>query len=339
MKVTINDVAKQAGVSIKTVSRVMNNEPSVRPDTVARVQQVINQLHYQPNAAARNLAGSRSYNVAYVYDNPNAYYIIDMQKGLLEACRQHGYELLIHPANSASSHIIQELKDLISRSRLAGLVLTPPFSEMPQLTEALTQQGVAFVSIMSGSASASRQHNCIMIDDYSAAYQLTSHLLEQGHTDIAFLCGDAGHQSSTERLKGYKAALQQQNIALKPQYILPGSYSFESGVQRAQQLLQQAERPTAIFACNDEIAAGALFSARLLQLDIPQQLSIVGFENSPFSRQTWPPLTTADQPNSQIAQQAAELLFRQIRQSTPSDTPAPVFTPDLLLRQSTGTKK
>ena len=136
MKVTIHDVAAKAGVSIKTVSRVMNNEPSVKQATIDKVNQAMQELHYQPNAAARNLASTKSYSIGYIYDNPNAYYVIDMQRGLLDACRKHGYELLIHPTNAKSKDIVQEVIELVQHARLAGLVLTPPFSEMPEIAEA-----------------------------------------------------------------------------------------------------------------------------------------------------------------------------------------------------------
>ena len=160
--------------------------------------------------------------------------------------------------------------------------------------------------------------------------------LELGHSQIAFLCGDEEHSSSGERLAGFKAALTKRGIDTNPKFVVPGSYSFESGVKGATQLLALPNKPTAIFACNDEIAAGALFSARLQHIEIPQQLSIVGFENSPFSRQTWPPLTTAHQPNSTIAQSAAELLFKHTRPGSHSNTEdQPVFIPELLVREST----
>ncbi|MDP4527522.1 LacI family DNA-binding transcriptional regulator [Alkalimonas delamerensis] len=337
MKVTINDVAKQAGVSIKTVSRVMNNEPSVRKDTFDKVMAAINELHYQPNAAARNLASTRSYSIGYIYDNPNAYYIIDMQKGLLDSCKKHGYELLIHPTNAKSPGIVDEVKELVTKSRLAGLILTPPFSEMPHIAEALEDMKVDFVRIVSGSTPSPGVHNCVLIDDFTAAFKITNHLLELGHTDIAFLCGDEEHSSSGERLAGFKAALTKRGLTVNPKYIVPGHYSFESGVEGAKKLMALPKRPSAVFACNDEIAAGALFSARLMNIRIPDELSIAGFENSPFSRQTWPPLTTAHQPNSTIASQAAELLFKHTR---PNANKAqiqaqPVFIPELLVREST----
>jgi len=127
MKATINDVAKLSGVSIKTVSRVMNNEPSVRQLTREKVQIAVKELNYQPNLAARNLAGTKSFTIAYVYDNPNAYYIIDMQEGILSACRQQGFELLINPCDSQQENITEDIINTIKQARVAGLVLTPPF--------------------------------------------------------------------------------------------------------------------------------------------------------------------------------------------------------------------
>ena len=337
MKVTIHDVAARAAVSIKTVSRVMNNEPSVKQATIDKVHAAMRELNYQPNAAARNLASTKSYSIGYLYDNPNAYYVIDMQRGLLDACRKNGYELLIHPTNAKSPGIVQEVIDLVQHARLAGLVLTPPFSEMAEIAEALTSIGVDFVRIISGSTPSPKLTNCVLVDDFTAAFKITNHLLELGHTEIAFLCGDEEHSSSGERLAGFKAALNKRGLNANPKFILPGSYSFGSGVKGANQLLALPHKPTAIFACNDEIAAGALFGARLQHIEIPQQLSIVGFENSPFSRKTWPPLTTAHQPNPTIAQRAAELLFKHTR--TGSHVTAddqPVFIPELLVRESSG---
>ncbi len=334
MKITIKDVAAKAGVSIKTVSRVINNEPSVKPHTFERVQAAINELNYQPNAAARNLAGTKAYAIGFIYDNPNAYYVIDMQNGILDACRSQGYELLIHPCDAKAENICQQLAAMVQRSRVAGLVLTPPFSESPAIVNTLEQLDVAFVRIVSGSGEGDADPNCLYIDDRQGAYAITEHLITLGHQRIGFLCGDSEHHSSYERLKGFKQALADHQLKVDPQLILDGRYAFESGVENAQALLSQANPPTAMFACNDEIAAGALFAARLAGVAIPDQLSIVGFENSPFSRQTWPKLTTVDQPIVGIAQQATEQLIRQIRRQ--SDGEAQTFVPRPVLRDSSG---
>ena len=150
MKATINDVAKQAGVSIKTVSRVMNNEPSVRQPTREKVMAVVNELNYQPNLAARNLAGTKAYTIAFIYDNPNAYYVIDMQNGILDACKKSGFELLIHPCSAKSSNLLETITNMIKHSRIAGLILTPPFSENPEFVKHLLALDVDVVRIISG---------------------------------------------------------------------------------------------------------------------------------------------------------------------------------------------
>ena len=337
MKATINDVAKQAGVSIKTVSRVINNETSVRQLTREKVQLAVEELNYQPNLSARNLAGAKSFSVAYIYDNPNAYYIIDMQKGILSACKQHGFELLIHPCDAKNKNITEEVVNMVKHARIAGLILTPPLSEMPEFVKTLVELDVKVVRIMSGDVAPDELSPCVMVNDRDAAQTITQHLIDLGHKDIAFIAGDAEHMSTIERYKGYRRALKASNIDFDKTLVIEGDYSFDSGVSGAKQLMScesKSTRPTAIFSCNDEIAAGALFAARLMNISIPEQLSIVGFENSPFSRQTWPKLTTADQPNNQIAEDAANLLISQVRKQKNKMTISQ-YVPKLVIRDST----
>lgn len=334
MKSNINDVAKHAGVSIKTVSRVMNNEPSVRQSTRDKVLESVKALNYQPNSAARNLAATKSYTIAYIYDNPNAYYVIDMQNGILSECRKQGYELLIHPCNAKDSGIVSQLTAMIKLAQLAGVVLTPPFSEMPELIDELKAQDVKFVRVLSGNKSPDPTLPCVMVDDHQAAFNITEHLIKLGHKDIAFIAGGKEHKSTFERLAGFKDALKTNSIELNPEFIIDGEYSFDSGVCAAQELLALEKTPSAIFSCNDEIAAGALFASRLMNIEIPQQLSIVGFENSPFSRQTWPKLTTADQPNIAIAQRATEMLIETFRKGKASNMADNTFVPKLVKRDS-----
>ncbi|MGL5393553.1 MAG: LacI family DNA-binding transcriptional regulator [Shewanella sp.] len=337
MKVTINDVAKYAGVSIKTVSRVTNNESSVTQATVDKVNEAIKALNYQPNLAARNLAGTKSYAIGFIYDNPNAYYIIDMQNGILSACKDKGYELVIHPCNAKSDAICDELTALVKYSRLAGLVLTPPLSEDPKVLNALRAIDANYVRIIAGENAKDQFGLTILVNDRFGAIAITQHLIDLGHKKIAFLSGDLHHESTKERLQGYKQALTKNHLSQDEDYIIEGKYSFESGVEGANTLIKLSNRPTAIVACNDEIAAGALFAARLAGLDIPTDLSIVGFEDSPFSRQTWPKLTTVHQPNAEIAKVATELLIANRKDQ--DATFAKVFTPKPVLRDSSANPK
>ncbi|ATC94220.1 LacI family DNA-binding transcriptional regulator [Pseudoalteromonas tunicata] len=337
MKVTINDVAKLAGVSMKTVSRVMNNEPSVRKKTYDEVMKAVNELKYQPNLAARSLAGTKSFTVGLVYDNPNAYYVLDMQKGILSRCKDEGYELLIHPCSGKDENMLEELTTMVTRARISGLILTPPLSEREDVIEALDKLEVNYVRVLSGRQTEETQTDCIFVNDRDASFAITEHLIGLGHRNIAFLSGDKEHKSTLERLAGYKEALSSNNINIDDALIIDGHYSFESGVNNAKALLSENKSVTAIFACNDEIAAGALFAARLMTIKIPQQLSIAGFEDNPFSRQTWPKLTTAHQSIETIAQHAAQLLFTKTRgtRNKPKEL-RKMFTPELVIRDSTG---
>jgi len=335
MKPTIKDVAKLAGVSFKTVSRVINREATVGQDLQEKVWQAIKELNYQPNLSARGLRGTAS-SIGFIYDNPNSNYVIEMQNGILGECRDQGYELVIHPCDAKSPELMDEIFGMIDRSQVGGLVLTPPMSEMPQVLDALSQRKIRFVRILSGSQAPDSRSPCIFIDDRSAAYRITRYLLDLGHKTIAFLGGEEAHKSSTERLEGYRQALKDQGIKPEPKLILEGEYAFESGVKRTRQLLQQKPRPSAVFACNDEIAAGVLFAARLEGVPVPENLSIVGFEDSPFSRQAWPNLTTAQQPNSEIARRATALLVAQIRHKKGQEQPeSQGFYPQLVVRDST----
>ncbi|MEH6395791.1 LacI family DNA-binding transcriptional regulator [Pseudoalteromonas sp.] len=342
MKVTINDVARLAGVSMKTVSRVINKEPSVRKKTYDIVMEAVNELNYQPNLAARNLAGTSSFTVGLVYDNPNAYYVIDMQNGVLSRCKDEGYELVIHPCTYTDANMEADFITMIKRSRLAGLVLTPPLSEQSSITNLLDELNIHYVRVLSGRPTDDDQDTCIYVNDYKAAYEITTHLLTHGHENIGFICGDKEHKSTSERLEGYKAALADHKTLFNSEFIYDGKYSFESGVEGAKALLADDNKLaiTAILGGNDEMAAGALFASRLMGIAIPEQLSITGFEDSPFSRQTWPKLTTAHQANDVISQHAARLLFTKTRGARNQDKDIITsFTPSLVIRESSGPKQ
>ncbi len=336
---TIKDVAERANVSLKTVSRVINNEPSVLHGTRARVLRAIAELDYEPDAAARNLRSGTPFVIGLVYDNPNPYHIIGVQNGVLAACRETGFGLQIHPCDSTSPLLADELADFAQRSRLAGLVLTAPMSERMELVEALAARNVPLVRIIAATRDPEDGHPCVYVDDRDAAYEITEHLIQLGHQRIGFLWGGLAHLSSTERYAGYEQALADYNIPLDKHLVVPGDYTFDDGFRGARRLLALREPPTAIFGCNDEIAAGALAAAKSAGLNVPYDLSIAGFEDSPFSRQSWPALTTAKQATEEIARHAARLLIARLRQDAYDDHPMPVhnqgFAPQLVVRGST----
>lgn len=339
-KPTIKDVAKIAGVSFKTVSRVVNNEDVVAEEVRAKICRIIDELGYHPNLSARGLRGAIA-SIGFIYDNPNSHYVTEMQNGILSLCTNEGYELVIRPCDARADNLVKQVLHMVDRSRVGGLVLTSPISENQKVIDALLARGVEVVRILSGELPPAGADlcPCVYVNDRAAAYQITQYLLQLGHKDIAFLAGDDSHKSTLERQSGFLQAFIDMGLDTTHAHILPGSYSFDSGFERGQTLLSQTTgvKPTAIFGCNDEIAAGALLAARLNNIAMPEQLSIVGFEDSPFSRQTLPKITTAAQPTREIAQQATRLLIEKIRAKNVPDSPPPsceAYTPQLVVRES-----
>jgi LacI family transcriptional regulator len=336
---TIKDVAKRSRVSLKTVSRVINNEPSVQERTRAKVLRAVAELNYQPDLSARSLRSAKSYALGLVYDNPNPYYVISMQSGVLSVCRETGYGLQIHPCNSSSPHLAEELCNLVRHARLAGLVLAPPMSERPELIAHLSANNIRFVRIISAAEDPHDGAPCVFVDDRDAAYDITEHLIQLGHERIGFLWGGESHRSSPERFKGYEGALKDYGIPIDKKLIIPGDYSFDDGFRGARRLFSLKDRPTAIFGSNDEIAAGVLAAAKANGIDVPYELSIAGFEDSPFSKQSWPALTTAKQGTEEIARHATLLLLAEIEHAANAGSTPSVqnkgFSPQLVIRDST----
>ncbi len=333
---TIKDVAASAQVSLKTVSRVINDEPSVQERTRERVRRAIAELGYQPDPSARSLRSAQSYAIGLIYDNPNPYYVIAVQNGVLSVCRETGYGLQIHPCDSSSPGLAAEIIGLVQRARLAGLVLAPPMSERQELVNELIAHGIRLVRIVSSVADPQDGSACIYVDDRDAAYEITEYLVQLGHTRIGFLWGGKSHGSSWERHKGYVDALRDYGIGIDPELVVEGDYSFDDGFRGARRLLALPNRPTAIFGSNDEIAAGVLAAARSSGMNVPYDLSIAGFEDSPFSKQSWPALTTAKQATEEIARHAAHRLLQEIRDEVHAQPlPNEGFSPQLVVRGST----
>ncbi|MCG7535952.1 LacI family DNA-binding transcriptional regulator [Pseudoalteromonas sp. OOF1S-7] len=309
-KVTINSVAQYAGVSKKTVSRVLNNEPNVSPATREKVLKVFKELDYRPNPIARGLARNKSFIIGCLYDNPSKSYITRVQSGALEACHKYNYNLLIHPCELRGEALIDNIDQLLTTSRLDGLVLTPPFSDSRELIEFLKKKNINYALV----ASAIQDDESISVcsNDEQGAYELTEHLITLGHTDIAFIKGHPDHSATENRFNGYKRALEQHKIPLQDRLVAEGNFSYHSGADSARAILDLTPRPSAVFASNDYMAAAVLKLATQRQLRVPQDLSIAGFDNAPIARHIWPGLTTIAQPVEEMTRQAVEQLILQI---------------------------
>jgi LacI family transcriptional regulator len=304
---TIRDVSRAAGVSIKTVSRVINNQKYVGAETRRRIEQAMVALKFHPNSAARALAGHRTHRIALICDNPNPWYVYEVQYGTRLRCRQHGVRMIAQPYDRNAPDLVPDVVSLIEQVHPDGLILTPPASDHRDLLEELVRRKLPFVRIQPGlqlDLSPS-----VHVDNEAAAFDMTSYLLGLGHRRIGFVVGDRGYAASGQRLSGYVRALSDAGIGLDLGLVRQGDFGFESGGQAATELLALADTPTAIFASSDDMAAGVLATAHRAGIAVPEQLSIAGFDDTAFATAVWPALTTVRQPVRLLAETAAELLL------------------------------
>ena len=332
---TIDDVAARAGVSIKTVSRVINREANVRPDTARRVHEAIRELRYRPNLAARNLASPQAYLVNVLYDNPSDSYMVGVLNGVLAACEIAHYGMLLTHCDVTSPRLIDHVHETVAQHRASGLVLTPPLCDHAQLLASFDANGIDYVSIDPRDQRDDRPF--VAIDDRRAGYELTDYLLACGHRRIGFIRGHPLHGAAARRFEGFRDAHVEHGVLLDDRLVVGGLFSFESGIECGRQLLHRRGPPTAIFASNDDMAAGVLHVAQEMGIEVPAQLSVAGFDDTPIARYVYPSLTTIRQPIRAMAQGAVDCLIRHIRRRPDSAVEGPEsqrFDYELVIRQS-----
>jgi LacI family transcriptional regulator len=300
---TINDVARIAGVSKKTVSRVINRSPLLNSDTRSKVEAVIEELGYIPNPQARALALRRNYLVGLVHDNPNAQTVMNVQRGMLEALQGTEFEMVVRPLNRGAQSMLDDLRHFLERQRLFGVLLMPPISENDSIARLCDEIGCRYVRM--GSAMLDDSQHMVASNDREAVRGAIEYLIEQGHRRIGLIAGPHGFLSAKERRAGFEEALKAAGISLPRSLIAEGDYTFESGLVAAERLLELTPRPTAIFSSTDTMAAGVMHAARQRGLDIPADLSIIGFDDTPVAAHVWPPLTTVRWPSVSMGRSAA----------------------------------
>jgi LacI family transcriptional regulator len=320
--VTISHVAADAGVSLQTVSRVINNEPNVRPEMKARVQASIEKLHYVPSIAAQRMSGSRSYLILVINDRERtiaewrarrgADWVDQMLLGGMLTSAEHGYRMIFELVDTHNDHVERELSGTIAALQPDGIILTPPHSENPLITKLLDQRKIPFARIGSltpGSGFA------IHMGDAGSAAQATQHLIGLGHKRIGFIAGAPDYNLSHWRVEGWRQAMAQAGLP-DAGLCAPGDFSYESGREAALALLNLDPAPTAIIASNDQMALATLDIAHERNLAVPGDLSIISFDNTPVVRFTTPQLTAVDQPIAATFSKAVELLIHQATSSS-----------------------
>ncbi|MFW2828900.1 LacI family DNA-binding transcriptional regulator [Sphingomonas sp. ID0503] len=324
---TISDVAAQAGVSIKTVSRVLNKAPHVRDELRQRVERAAQQLNYRPNQAARRLAGSKSFLIAHLYDNPNPQYIAGIQAGAARRCRELGYHLVVEPVDAHSRHLDDAAERMVATLAPDGILLSPPLSDNAQLLATLDRLGTPVARL----AAARHDRNIhIFMDERAAARAVTEHLIALGHKRIGIVRGHPEHAAASARLSGYQDALSAAGLRPEAGLVAQGYFDIHSGMEATRVLLAANPRPTAIFATNDEMALGGIMAARAMGVDVPGELSIAGFDDTPMSRLIWPALTTVRQPLEEMGWTAVESLL-----AGPADFAEHKLPFELMIRAST----
>lgn len=303
----IRDVAARAGVAVKTVSRVLNGHPYVSAATKQRVDEAMAALDFRPSVAARILSGAKSNQVALIYDNHSPYYTYQIQKGCWDFCHAQGIRLLAQPVDVGDPAVGAEVRGLISETHVDGIILSSPVTDCAPVLEVLDTLDIPFVRISPGTNHALT--SSVFMDDSQAGDDMTTHLVNHGHRRIGFVKGHPSHMASEERLYGYRKALDRAGIPFEPALVIDGEFDFDSGVRAARTLLDMGEPPTAIFASNDDMAAGILAEAHTRGIEVPMQLSVAGFDDTTLARTVWPPLTTIHQPMIELAHTAAEILI------------------------------
>ncbi|MBI5716144.1 MAG: LacI family DNA-binding transcriptional regulator [Burkholderiales bacterium] len=315
----ITDVARHAGVSMKTVSRVLNDEPNVQPQMRERVLAAVTALNYRPNVFARSLASSRSYVLGLLYYVSSAEFVGGLQQGATARCRALGYHLVVESLEDNAHDVERQLSHLVHTLRPDGLILAPPVCDDPQVLAALAQAEVRCVRISPGSAGAAVGR--VSMDDTAAAREMTEFLVGLGHRRIGFIQGDPAQAAAPRRHQGYLEALAAHHIALDPELVVPGDFTFRSGLQACERLLALAEPPSAIFAANDDMAMGAVMAAQRSGHQVPGDLSVAGFDDSTMASLVWPQLTTVRQPVAEMAIAAVDMLVARATAKGQGETP------------------
>ena len=301
--VKISDVARLAGVSAMTVSRVVNGRGAVSEETRERVAEAVRRLGYAPNVAARKLATGQADRIGLIYSNPSPGYLSEFLLGALAGARRIGAQLIVEPCDPGAGGERDALRRLAGGG-VRSVILPPPHGESEEaLTEA---QALGMVAAAVATGTRLTGHVTVRIDDRTAAAAMTERLLAMGHRKLGFITGATDQSASAEREAGFRqASAGTEGVVVT---VESGDFTYRGGFLAAERMLDLGDRPTAIFASNDEMAAAVVAAAHRKGLDVPRDLTVVGFDDTAVATSIWPALTTIRQPIAEMAEAAAALL-------------------------------
>lgn len=338
--VTIRHVAADAGVSLQTVSRVINKEPGVRPEMLHRVQASIAKLGYVPSLAAQRMSGSRSYLILALNDRERTIadwraregrdWVDQMLLGGMLACAEHGYRMIVELIDTRSDQIERELSAALTALQPDGAILTPPHSQNPVLLRLLAEKGIEIARI--GSVSEGPGHMLVQ-DDRGSARLATEHLLALGHRRIGFIAGPDEYELSAWRVEGWRAAMAAAGLS-SDGLLETGDFSYDAGLIAARTLLDRAD-VTAVIAANDQTAVATLAAVRGRGLRVPEDLSLISFDDTPIVRFASPALTAVSQPIADITARAVERIIDACAGRAAASSGPVVLPSTLIVREST----
>ena len=331
---TVADVAREAGVSPMTVSRVINGSASVQPETRARVEEAIARIGYVPNPAAQALAGARQVRIAVVHDNPSAAFLSELLVGCLAQAARDNAQIVVQSSLGHSEP--EALAGALARARVDGAILPPPLGDDAVILSALRARGIALVLVAAGDPEADIPF--VRVDDFAAALDMTRHILSRGHRRIGFIRGSPNQAASARREAGFEAGLAEAGLSPDSALVAQGDFSWRSGLDAAEALLAQNPPPEAIFASNDDMAAAAISAAHRRGLEVPRDLAVYGFDDTAVATMVWPGLTTIRQPVADMAREATDILARAIREAAAGSAPEPrqMIVPFALIERDSG---
>lgn len=316
--VTMHEVARYIGVSPMTVSRVLSGNANVKEETRERVQAAIRELGYVADVAARNLAKGSTIHIGLVYNNPSSAYMNELLIGVLEQSRHEGCQVILQKCGARGERAaIGNLLD----AGVNGIILPPPLSDSKAALETLHKAKFPFITVATGRPD--EEGLSVRINDFEAAAAMTRYLVSLGHKRLGFIAGAPNQTASAQRYAGFATALREAGLKLHPEWVKQGAFSYRSGLQAAEQMLATSRRPSAIFASNDDMAAAAIAVAHRQRLDVPSDLTIAGFDDTPLASTIWPTLTTVRQPIAAMARKSVEILLEEILQNRHGRTLAP----------------
>jgi LacI family transcriptional regulator len=329
---TIKDVAKKAGVSIATVSRVFNDSPFVNEETRKRISKIANELNYTPNLLARGLMLKKTDTLGVILPDLYGDFFSEVIKGIDEIARKKGYHILVASTHSHKSEIESILKVMRS-GRVDGLIIMSPHIDSNSIRNFLPDNMPAVLLNCFGDYSTLTS---ITIDNFNGAKMMIRHLIKHGHKNIAIIKGVEGNYDAEERLRGYRKALKESSITESPRYLLNGEFTEESGYMAMKKISSIRPRPTAVFASNDSMAIGAIRAAHELGIKIPVDIAIAGFDDVPISKYIKPSLSSVHVPIFDLGRFAANKLIEKIEKGDKMKHEKMVLNTTLMVRESCG---